>query len=53
MRPLFRSSRSLRASRLRRYAALLALAVLLSLAFMAYLRPEFMLDVANRIMLCF
>ena len=29
-----------------------ALAAALALAFAAYLRPEFMLDLANRILLC-
>ena len=29
------------------------LATVLALAFMAYLRPAFMLDLANRIVLCF
>jgi hypothetical protein len=30
----------------------LAIAALLALAFAAYLRPEFMLDLANRMLLC-
>lgn len=32
--------------------AALAIAALLALAFAAYLRPEFMLDLANRMLLC-
>lgn len=39
--------------RWRRPAGLMLLAVVLALSFMAYLQPDFMLDVANRIMLCF
>ena len=31
----------------------LAVAVVLALVFMAYLRPEFLLDVGNRIVMCF
>lgn len=31
----------------------LVLALVLGLAFAAYLRPDFMLDLANRIYLCF
>ncbi|MGO4378847.1 hypothetical protein [Pseudoduganella sp. RAF53_2] len=34
-------------------AAWTAIAAVLALAFMAYLRPDFMLDLANRIYLCF
>jgi hypothetical protein len=37
---------------LKRGLAAAAIAALLAAAFAAYLRPEFMLDLANRIMLC-
>lgn len=40
-------------SRLRSSLLMLLLAVLLASAFFAYLRPGFMLDVANRLWLCF
>ncbi|WP_260099187.1 hypothetical protein [Pseudoduganella buxea] len=38
---------------LKRAAAWLAGAAVLALCFAAYLRPAFMLDLANRIYLCF
>jgi len=40
-------------ARLLRLAVWLAFAAVLALAFAAYLRPDFMLDLANRIYLCF
>ena len=39
--------------RLRRLAVLAALGVVLGATFLAYLRPDFIFDVANRIVLCF
>jgi hypothetical protein len=39
--------------RLRRIAMLAALGVVLGATFLAYLRPDFIFDVANRIVLCF
>lgn len=36
-----------------RLLALVALAAVLALSFMAYLQPDFIFDVANRIALCF
>ena len=39
--------------RLKRVTAWIAAAVVLALCFAAYLRPAFMLDLANRIYLCF
>jgi len=39
--------------RLRRFAVLAALGVVLGATFLAYLRPDFIFDVANRIVLCF
>ncbi|WP_259772392.1 MULTISPECIES: hypothetical protein [Telluria group] len=39
--------------RLKRLAWWLLIAVVLALCFAAYLRPAFMLDLANRIYLCF
>ena len=36
-----------------RLALRLALAVVLAAAFLAYLRPSFVVDLANRIILCF
>lgn len=36
-----------------RYAAMLLFAASLAVSFMAYLQPDFMLGLANRIMLCF
>lgn len=41
------------APRFRRYALGLVLAVVLALTFLAYLQPAFILDLANRIYLCF
>ncbi len=40
-------------SGLKRAAGWLAVAAVLALCFAAYLRPAFMLDLANRIYLCF
>jgi hypothetical protein len=40
-------------SRLARIALWTAFAAVLALAFASYLRPGFMLDLANRIYLCF
>jgi hypothetical protein len=40
-------------ARLARIAAWTAGVVVLAAAFLAYLRPDFMLDLANRIYLCF
>lgn len=40
-------------SRVARIAAWMSGAAVLALAFLAYLRPDFMLDLANRIYLCF
>jgi hypothetical protein len=39
-------------SRLARYVALLCLAGVLALTFLAYLKPGFVLDMANRWLLC-
>lgn len=39
--------------RLRRFAVLAALGLVLGATFLAYLRPDFIFDVANRIVLCF
>jgi hypothetical protein len=36
-----------------RWLAGIALAAVLALAFMAYLRPSFVVDLANRFILCF
>lgn len=41
------------APRLKRLGLWLAAAVVLALCFAGYLRPAFMLDLANRIYLCF
>ena len=41
------------APRLKRVATWLVAAAVLALCFAAYLRPAFMLDLANRIYLCF
>jgi len=41
------------APRLKRMAAWIVGAAVLALCFAAYLRPAFMLDLANRIYLCF
>lgn len=40
-------------ARLTRWLLGTALAVVLAFAFMAYLRPSFVVDLANRFMLCF
>ncbi|WP_167735754.1 MULTISPECIES: hypothetical protein [unclassified Herbaspirillum] len=39
--------------RLKRIAILASLGVVLGATFLAYLRPDFIFDVANRIVLCF
>ncbi|MES2832034.1 MAG: hypothetical protein V4695_08580 [Pseudomonadota bacterium] len=36
-----------------KFVAIFALFAILGLTFLAYLRPDFALDLANRIMLCF
>ena len=41
------------APRLKRVMAWIVVAAVLALCFAAYLRPGFMLDLANRIYLCF
>jgi hypothetical protein len=38
---------------LRRFALAISAIALLTLAFMAYLQPAFVVDLANRFMLCF
>jgi hypothetical protein len=40
-------------SQLKRFLLGIALAAVLALAFMAYLRPSFIVDLANRFILCF
>jgi hypothetical protein len=40
-------------ARIKRWGAGTALAAVLALTFMTYLRPAFMLDLANRLILCF
>ncbi|WP_019142240.1 hypothetical protein [Noviherbaspirillum massiliense] len=40
-------------SRLKRWLLGTAFAAVLALAFMAYLRPSFVFDLANRIVMCF
>lgn len=44
---------SIRPGRLKRFLLGLALAAVLALVFAAYLQPSFVLDLANRIVLCF
>jgi hypothetical protein len=39
--------------RVKRFVVLAALGVVLGATFLAYLRPDFIFDVANRIALCF
>ena len=40
-------------ARLKRFLLAAAVAVALALSFLAYLRPSFVVDLANRIILCF
>jgi hypothetical protein len=40
-------------ARIKRWLLAAALTAVLALAFMAYLRPSFVVDLANRFMLCF
>jgi hypothetical protein len=37
----------------KRFLLYIALAALLAAAFMAYLQPSFIVDIANRVLLCF